>query len=501
MSELERSEASEVSQAQRAGGSAGVGGAETRDSTFTTVSRDDEDGEAAARGAVAPVLILLLECDRPLASSSRHSLAELDQVTLGRADTRRFERRPDGRLLAIGVPDVRMSQSHARLVRAGNRWSVEDTGSKNGVILKGARHERVTLEDGDIFELGHTFFLFRDGTSPGPVSLPLDADASALAPPAPGLLTFVPGLLRAFGELSQVARTRVPILIQGETGTGKELLARAVHGMAGRDGTFVAVNCGALPETLVESELFGYKKGAFSGAAQDRLGLVRSADRGTLFLDEIGDLSQPSQAALLRVLQEREVTPLGASAPVPVDIQIVAATHHDLHEMIGRDRFRRDLYARIAGFTIRLPGLRRRREDLGLLIAALLARSVPADSAGEVRLHVDALRALLVHDWPLNVRELEACLGIAAALAGHGLIRHEHLPESVRGGGPDEEPTSEPPPLPLSEEDARRRDEIIALLREHRGNISAVARASGKARVQIHRWLKRYRLDPESFRR
>jgi transcriptional regulator with AAA-type ATPase domain len=473
---------------------------ETRDITFTTVSRDDEDGEAAARAATAPVLITLLECDRPLASSTRHSLADLDQVVLGRGDARRWERDAAGRRLVIGIPDVRMSQAHARLVRAGNRWSVEDTGSKNGVILRGARHERVTLEDGDIFELGHTFFLFRDAPTPVPAPLPLDVDAAQLQPAAAGLLTFVPGLLRSFGELSQVARTRVPILIHGETGTGKELLARAVHGLAAREGTFVAVNCGALPETLVESELFGYKKGAFSGAAQDRLGLVRSADKGTLFLDEIGDLSQPSQAALLRVLQEREVTPLGASAPVPVDIQIVAATHHDLHEMIGRDRFRRDLYARIAGFTIRLPGLRRRRDDLGLLVAALLARTVPADAAGEIKLHVDALRALLAHDWPLNVRELEACLGIAAALAGHGLIRHEHLPESVRGGE-DDEPTSEPPQMPLSEEDARRRDEIIALLREHHGNISAVARASGKARVQIHRWLKRYRLDPDSFRR
>ena len=474
---------------------------ETRDITFTTVSRDEEDGEAAARAAAAPVLLLLLECDRPLASSSRHSLSDLDQVTVGRADARRWERDAASRRLTIGVPDARMSQAHARLVRAGNRWSVEDTGSKNGVIMKGARHERATLEDGDVFELGHSFFLFRDAPSTGAAHLPLDVDAAALEPPAPGLLTFVPVLLRAYGELSQVSRTRVPILIHGETGTGKELLARAVHGLGGREGTFVAVNCGALPETLVESELFGYKKGAFSGAAQDRLGLVRSADRGTLFLDEIGDLSQPSQAALLRVLQEREVTPLGASQPVPVDIQIVAATHHDLHEMIGRDRFRRDLYARIAGFTLRLPGLRRRREDLGLLIAALLARTVPADARSEIRLHVDTLRALLAHDWPLNVRELEACLGIAAALAGHGLIRHEHLPESVRGGDTEEDPTSEPPQLPLSEEDARRRDEIIALLREHRGNISAVARASGKARVQIHRWLKRYRLDPDSFRR
>jgi transcriptional regulator of acetoin/glycerol metabolism len=475
---------------------------DTRDITSTTVSRDDGDGDEAAPQAVGPVLLLLLECDRPLASSSRHLLADLDQVTLGRGDARRAAR--TGRTLALEVPDARMSQAHARMVRAGNRWAIEDAGSKNGVILQSARHERVTLDDGDVFELGHTFFLFCDPPRAAQVRslipLPADCDASALQPAAPGLDSFAPALLRSTRELAQVATTPVSILIQGETGTGKELLARAARVLAGRSGPFVAVNCGALPETLVESELFGYRKGAFSGAAQDRAGLVRSAERGTLFLDEIGDLSPPSQAALLRVLQEREVTPLGASQPIPVDVQLVAATHHDLHEMIGRDKFRRDLYGRIAGFTVRLPALRNRREDLGLLIASLLRRVVPADVVAEVRFHIEAFRALLAHDWPLNVRELEACLGIAAALAGHGLIRTEHLPESVRGGGEEQE-TGEPPPAPLSAEDAARRDELIELLREHHGNISAVARAAGKARVQIHRWLKRYRLDPERFRR
>jgi transcriptional regulator with GAF, ATPase, and Fis domain len=269
--------------------------------------------------------------------------------------------------------------------------------------------------------------------------------------------------------------------------------------MSGGEGAFVAVNCGALPETLVESELFGYIKGAFSGATADRLGLIRSADHGTLFLDEIGDLSPPSQAALLRVLQEREVTPLGSSRPVRVTIQVVAATHHDLGTLVARGQFRRDLFARIAGFTVRLPLLSQRREDIGLLLASLLPRVAP-EQASAIRLRVEAARALFNYEWPLNVRELEGCLGIATALAGRGPIKLEHLTEAVRGERPAAETPAENLP-PLSPEEQKRRDDLMELLREHRGNISAVARAAGKARVQIHRWLRRYRLDPRSYRR
>ena len=467
-----------------------------------TVTRDyDAQGEDLVEGG-GPCLYLVLECDRPIASSSRHALADLDEVVVGRGPARRASRseREGTRLLALGVPDSRMSQVHARLVRDMGRWILEDAGSKNGVILNGERHERAVLEDGDLFELGHTFFLFREWVGAPSVPFPPDCEATELTVPAPGLLTFTPSLVRAFGELVQVSRAPVSVLVQGETGTGKELLARAVHTMSGGEGAFVAVNCGALPETLVESELFGYVKGAFSGASQDRLGLIRSADHGTLFLDEIGDLSPPSQAALLRVLQEREVTPLGSSKPVRVSIQVVAATHHDLSLLVAKDQFRRDLFARIAGFTIRLPPLVQRREDLGLLMASLLPR-VAHDRVDAIRLRVEAARALLNYEWPLNVRELEGCLGIATALAGRGPVKLEHLTEAVRGERPASAETPSESGPPLSPEEQQRRDDLMELLRQHRGNISAVARAAGKARVQIHRWLRRYRLDPRSFRR
>jgi transcriptional regulator with GAF, ATPase, and Fis domain len=284
--------------------------------------------------------------------------------------------------------------------------------------------------------------------------------------------------------------------------------------MAGRRGELVAVNCGAIPDSLVESELFGHKKGAFSGASEDRLGLVRGADGGTLFLDEVGDLPLASQAALLRVLQEREVLPVGGSRPVPVDLRVVAATHRNLPAMVEHGEFRQDLYARLSGFSLELPALRERREDIGLIIAPLLARH-GADLTLHPGIEVDAARALLRHDWPRNVRELESCLAAASVLAGAEPIALGNLPAEVRasvdhpppGAGPDAEPVpgsaaSEPArELVLSEEDRRIRDQLARALEEHGGNLSAVARAMAKDRKQIQRWVKRFALEPDRFRR
>jgi transcriptional regulator with GAF, ATPase, and Fis domain len=255
----------------------------------------------------------------------------------------------------------------------------------------------------------------------------------------------------------------------------------------------VPVNCGALPENLVESELFGYKKGAFSGAQTDHPGLVRAADGGTLFLDEIGDLPASSQAALLRVLQEREVMPVGGTRAVPIDLRVVAATHRDLDEMVADQAFRHDLFARLAGFRIQVPPLGERRADLGVLIGALHERLFPADHPG---FDIDAARLLLRYPWPLNVRELEQALATAQVLAGTELVRAEHLPDTVRSG----RPPGAPRPVVLSELDQKVRDQVVAALREHQGNVSAVARALDKDRKQIQRWIKRFGLDPATYR-
>jgi transcriptional regulator with PAS, ATPase and Fis domain len=298
-------------------------------------------------------------------------------------------------------------------------------------------------------------------------------------------------LERRCGNLARIAASTVPVLVRGETGTGKELVARAVHERSGRRGAFVAINCGALPRSLVESELFGYKRGAFSGAKDDRDGLVRRADHGTLFLDEIAELPEESQVALLRVLQEGEVRPIGAGEVVPVDVRVVAATHQDLAHRIADGRFRQDLYARLAGFEVALVPLRDRREDIGSLVAALLPR-ITEDASG-VTVHRQAARALLGYGYPLNVRELEQALRAAVVLAGGGEIRIEHLPEAMRG-------VTAPAATVLRPEDRALRERLIEVLREARGNVAAAGRQMNKAPIQIRRWCRRFGIELGGFR-
>jgi DNA-binding NtrC family response regulator len=436
-------------------------------------------------------LILVVEGHRPCASSSRHALRGVEQVTIGYADIRRWDRGAvDGmRTLAIGVPDPHIVRRHARMVVSRGRWLVEGTGAS--VAVNGVRTQGAQLVEGDLVTVGETILRFREIRVSSPLDTDIDADADALPAPAGGLGTFYPALARSFDALAQLAPTPTPTLLYGETGTGKEVVARAIHALARRPGHFVAVNCGALPATLIESELFGYCKGEFSGATEDRLGLIRGADGGTLFLDEIGELPLPSQAALLRVLQEREVMPLGSSRPIPIDIKLVCATHHDLPALIEQGRFRSDLYARLAGFTVRLPALRDRRDDLGLLIAALLRRLAPGRTA--VRLTAAASHALLAHDWPHNIRELDTTLGVALALARGGPIDVAHLPEAMRTLR-----SRQYDAVGLTE--AGRRDQLEAMLRQHHRNISAIARLTSRSRMQVHRWFKRYQLSPRDFR-
>jgi transcriptional regulator with GAF, ATPase, and Fis domain len=391
-----------------------------------------------------------------------------------------------------------MSQTHACLRRAGNHWLIEDAHSKNGTRVNGAAVEQVVLADGDVLELGQSFFVFRDapGVEEGAPPVLEERDLRSFMP---GLPTWLPGLARDLDGLESLARSRSPIVIRGESGTGKEVVARAVHEVSGRSGALVAVNCGAIAENLVESELFGHRKGAFSGADEDRPGLVRSADQGTLFLDEIGDLPPKAQTALLRVLQEREVLPVGATRPVKVDTRLVVATHRDLDAMVAGGRFRADLLARIGGFNLSLPPLRERHEDLGLLIVALLRR-LPRESAERVAFSRAAARSLFAYDWPLNVRELERALEVAVVLARAGPIELDHLPKALREvkrrGLAVPAATSEDP----AEKQRRRKDELVALLRNHLGNVSAVGRALGKTRAQVHRWIKRFQIDVKTFR-
>jgi sigma-54 dependent transcriptional regulator, acetoin dehydrogenase operon transcriptional activator AcoR len=460
--------------------------------TISTISHD----QSATPGdtITADELVLLIECDRPQAGSSRHRLNDIDEIVIGRGVERSVERN-DGRLV-VRVPDGRVSTTHAYIRRHEGAFFIQDAGAKNGTVVNGVRVESQILRDRDIVECGRTFFSFRLARR-RPVNEPADLELAPSGAAIPGQMTFHEGLAAQLRALQDVARSSLPVLILGPSGTGKELIARGVHALSGRAGSFVGVNCGALPENLVEAELFGARRGAFTGANEDRPGLVRTSDQGTLFLDEIGDLPLRAQPTLLRTLQEREVLPVGSTRPISVDLRLIAATHHDLGLLADKQQFRDDLLARISGFVVRLPPLRERIDDIGLLIAVLLERHRGRDQA-PTTLSVEAMRLLLRYDWPLNVRELEHCLRAALALSD-GRIDGTHLPDAIRNPAPS--PTSlAPPSRPtrvFSAEQEAIRDRVRALLTEHRGNISQVARVMGKDRVQIRRWIRLFGLSAD----
>jgi hypothetical protein len=381
-----------------------------------------------ARAERSAQLFLVLECNKPLALPARYLLRGLDEVAIGRGEARSAG--IEGATLALRVADRRISTSHARLRRVGEGWVIEDQGSKNGTLVDGKRVQRTALADGALLELGDTFLLFRTDLEV-PAGSPAILDGSELRAPTEGLATMGLALGVDLAKLRSIAASKVPVLVGGETGTGKELVARAIHKLSGRSGPLQALNCAALAPGRIEAELFGHRKEAFPGAGEERPGLVAGADHGTLFLDEVGDLPLAAQGALLRVLQESEVLPLGATTAVKIDLRLVCASNQDLGVLVAQGRFRADLLARLGGFTLTLPPLRRRREDLGLIIATLLPK-LAASGAARVTFGYEAARALLRYEWPHNVRELERCLAAALVLASDGAVKLEHLPEAVR---------------------------------------------------------------------
>ena len=443
----------------------------------------------------SPCLYLVLEALRPTAPPVRFPLAATTEVAIGRDDDGRHFERESERLL-IGLADPWLSTQHALLCRDRGRWLLKDT-SKNGTLVNGkAVLSPMTLSDGDVVEAQHGFFVFREGVETGRGDVVGDGSRSA----ASTLTTIIPSLGRAFDELAVISQSPLSILLRGETGTGKEVIARTIHELSRRTGAFVAVNCGAIPSNLVESELFGSKRGAFSGAT-DRPGLIRAADGGTLFLDEIGDLPLPAQAAFLRVLQEREVVPVGGTAAVPVDIRVVCASHRDVGRMVEERIFRADLFQRLVGRSVDLPPLRERREDLGLLIAAILRKVLANASEAEIPpIRGSAARGLVMYDWPGNIRELEQALAGAVVLAGRSRIELKHLPprltEYLQRMATASQAVSKE-----SEDDRALREELERLLAEHEGNVTAVARAKGKRRQQVQRWMKRLRVTSPRTRR
>ena len=307
------------------------------------------------------------------------------------------------------------------------------------------------------------------------------------------------GRNRSFMEVLKLAETVAPtdstVLITGESGTGKEILARYIHALSEREGgPFVSINCGALPETLLESELFGHVKGAFTGAVRDKVGLLVAAKGGTFFLDEVGEMSPALQVKMLRALQEREVVPVGATEPVPIDVRIIAATNRDLEQEIRRGTFRSDLYYRLNVITLHLPPLRERRDDIPLLTEHFLR--VLAERAGAsqpLKVSPEAMEALQSYDWPGNVRELENALERAAVLCQGDVLTPGELPARVVERQPEPLVSEKPPANPTLE--VIERAYIYWVLKAEGGNKARAAEVLGIDPSTLYRKLNRYGMN------
>jgi len=313
-----------------------------------------------------------------------------------------------------------------------------------------------------------------------------------------------PRLREVVAPLERAATSDLPVVLEGETGTGKEVVARALHGYSRRMGPFVAVNCAALPEGLAEAELFGYRRGAFTGAERASSGFFRSAGHGTLLLDEVSDLPLPLQAKLLRVLEQREVQPLGEMRPVSVDVRLVVAGQQSLARAALDGRFRADLLARVEGVTVVLPPLRERRED----VLPLFSRLMAAHGTGAVpAVESDFVERLVLHDWPFNVRELVLLVKRLRVLHGEeATLRAEHLPErmlAARASSPEHAPPAakSSPVAPRPDGDGVELPALVAALRTSGGNVARASQLLGITRQRAYRLMEGQGVDLDALRK
>lgn len=301
-------------------------------------------------------------------------------------------------------------------------------------------------------------------------------------------------MLSLLQQAKQVAKSDFSVLIQSESGTGKELLAKAIHLASHRDTKpFIAINCAAIPEQLLESELFGHRKGAFTGAEKNHVGLFESANGGTLFLDEVGDMPLNFQVKLLRALQEKEVRPVGSTIPVPVDVRIIAATHQNLQKSIIEQKFREDLYYRLNVVELELPPLSERREDIPLLAQYFLTKSKEKTDTEVNGFTKEAMELLISADWPGNIRQLQNIIEQSVALTTENLINEALIRNALR------DKTSQ---LPSFQEarDHFERDYLAKLLRLTAGNVSQAAKIAQRNRTEFYKLLNKHHLKAESFR-
>jgi len=375
-----------------------------------------------------------------------------------------------GRVAGVRIRDRAVSARHCAVHATERGIVVEDLDSRNGLFVGAARVGSAVLAgEGSHFVIGQTSVAVRQAQSDAP-----RRGGSAL----PGLVGNSRAMLRVAEEVRRFARTPAAVLVQGESGTGKDLVARALHSLGRRSGPYVPLNVGAIAESLADAELFGHRRGAFTGAVAARSGAFEQAHRGTLFLDEVAELSPAIQVKLLRVVEDKCVRPLGATQSVRVDTRIVSASWESLADCVEAGRFRLDLYQRLSTLVVRLPPLRQRKSDIPALAEALLSRY--RDEVGPRRLSSAALAKLVACNWPGNVRELGSVLYRAAVVADGEHIEARH----VEGVMPDQRSAHAVQMAP---------GEALELLERHKGNISAAARAARVARSTFRAWVERER--------
>ena len=429
-----------------------------------------------------------------LSDSGRHTLIQRFELGVEAGpDTGRTAASRGARMVVgseagaeLQLDDSAVSRFHCEVVAEAGRIHVRDLGSRNGTSVDGVTVIDAVLHPGAVLGVGRNLIRFRAG--PDHVRIPLSPRSRF------GTMVGSSAAIRAaFEILERAAATDATVLLTGETGTGKEAAAESLHmASSRRDRPFLVVDCGSIPPTLLEAELFGHDRGAFTGAAASRIGAFEAAGGGTVFLDEIGELAVELQPKLLRVLERREIKRLGANHYAPVDVRVVAATHRDLRAEINARRFRSDLYYRLAVVELHLPPLRERLDDLPLIVEDLLGSATPARRAELTSARF--LGELAAHRWSGNVRELrnylERCLVLGVALA----------PVPDDGGDAATAMTAVVDascPLPRARDEATRRFErayLDDLLRHHGDNLAAAARAAGVDRAHLYRLLWKHGL-------
>ncbi len=430
-----------------------------------------------------------------------------------------------GREADLQLPDLSVSRLHAKVFRVGLQYFLADLRSRNGTHADGKRITQLALENGTMFQVGPFRIHFHrpvsgslageeptipPGTSSAvtdsieavPVRVSRGRGKSPVAVEAPfGLVGGSPHVRKLIATIRRVAASDVPVLIEGETGSGKELVARGIHDASvRRERPFIVVNCGAISPELIESELFGHEKGAFTGATAQRKGAFELANNGTIFLDEIGELPITLQPKLLRVLEQKEVKRVGGNDLFHADVRILAATNRNLREAIARKTFREDLYFRIGAITVSIPPLRDRREDVDPIARHFLAEMGNSVPGPLPCLAPDTLDALITHDWPGNVRELRNAIQHAVVMAESGeltpadfsFLRQESKPgaeaEAETGSG-------------FSRWERAERTNILGELARQMGNKTKTARELGIAKSTLFEKLKKYGIRTSEFDR